>query len=71
MSCMHTIWRVFLVMNYAFLIVFPLFRMKIECLIHCMVLLLAASRAVRKCAAPPPTHPLTINLYHFKGSVVH
>ncbi len=33
---------------------------------HCV-----AAHAVRKCAALPPTHPVTINLYHFKGSVAH
>jgi hypothetical protein len=34
--------------------------------LHCVT-----ARAVGTCATPPPTHPLTINLYHFKGSVVH
>ncbi len=38
------------------------------CTVHC-----AAARAVRTslCAAPPPTHSGTINLYLFKGSVAH
>ncbi len=34
--------------------------------LHC-----AAARAVRTCAVLPPTHPVTINLYHFKDSVAH
>ncbi len=34
--------------------------------LHC-----ASARAIHTCTAPPPTHPLAINLYHFKGSVKH
>jgi hypothetical protein len=34
--------------------------------VHC-----AAAHDVRACAAPSPTHTVTINIYHFKGSVVH
>ena len=34
--------------------------------VHC-----AAVHDVRACAAPSPTHTVTINIYHFKGSVVH
>jgi hypothetical protein len=34
--------------------------------VHC-----AATRDVRACVAQPPTHPVTINLYHFKGSIAH
>ncbi len=32
--------------------------------VHC-----AAAHNVRACAAPPPTHTVTINIYHFNGSV--
>jgi hypothetical protein len=55
-------------MNYAFLIAFSLFRTKIYMIysVHC-----AAARAVCTCATPPPTHPVTINLYHFMGGVAH
>jgi hypothetical protein len=33
---------------------------------HC-----AAAHDVRACAAPSSTHTVTINIYHFKGSVAH
>ncbi len=34
--------------------------------VHC-----AAAHDVRACAAPPPTHTVTINIYCFKVSVAH
>ncbi len=34
--------------------------------VHC-----AAACAVRTCAALTPIHPVTINLYHFKGIIAH
>ncbi len=58
----------FLMMIYALLIAFPLFRTKITCFTQCHC---APSRAVRMCAVLPPAHSVTINLYHFKGSVAH
>ena len=34
--------------------------------VHC-----AAAHDVRACAAPSPTHTVTINIYHFMGSIAH
>ncbi len=41
--------------------------------VHCAAALAIRTRTsfIRTCVAPPPTHPVTINLYHFKGSVAH